>query len=98
MPEKSVQEKSSVQVDAPAHAKVTRLAEVMGSTQRTAASLLIRVAGEEVAVEHHHAEVKKRLAALSVAKAPAPGRVAGAQGTAQPAVGGRDQGTRGPTK
>ena len=93
MPEKSVQEKS-VQVDAIAHAKVQGLAEVLGSTQRTAASLLIHVADERVAVDHHHEDVTKRLAARSSAgKAPSAGGVTGAPEVAQPVAGGRDQGT-----
>ena len=84
----------TVQVDATAHGKVLGLAEVLGSTRMTAASLLIAVADEEAAIERHHADVRERLAARSSGgKAPGPGAVA-----AQPDAGvaGRDQQARGP--
>ena len=57
MPEKSVQ------VDVSAHGKVVSFSEVLGSTQVVAASLLIAVADEQVAIEHHHTGVQERLAA-----------------------------------
>ena len=56
MPDKA----QSVQVDGGAHTKVQQLADLMGTTQRIAASLLIDVADEADAIKRHHATVLKR--------------------------------------
>ena len=78
MPEKS----SSVQVDAEAHGKVLRLSKVMGLTQLAAASLLIRVADEQVALDRHHRDAQTQLGS---AAQPAAG------GRDQEGTGGRDE-------
>ena len=56
MPEKT----QSVQVDAAARTKVQRAAEVLGSTQQIAASLLIEVADMTVVLKRHQEAILKR--------------------------------------
>ena len=51
----------SVQVDAAALAKVQDAAEVLGSTQRIAASLLIETADMDAVLKRHHAAMRSRL-------------------------------------
>ena len=51
----------SVQVDAAAHARVQKVARVLGSTQAVAASLLIEVADVKAVVRRHQETVAQRL-------------------------------------